>query len=194
MRFRNRSKTNAARRSLSGALWHILQIQLCIKSMVYLPCHLNFPSRSRCRIRPMTTLPLLILLADAFSGAENLDRAMAKNRVNEDQLQGKISSAAGIGRLGSTNTCDLKPNNLAILVKYDNYTQSVIFLCKCSSSLPLHRTSGALPECLEALRSAEAPSRALGRFCSLVSPSGATDCQLLKPALQPRLSSGCRQR
>jgi hypothetical protein len=125
-----------------------------------------------------------------FSGC----REVAKNPVNEnncrENFQCRRESAARVHQYPAIR----KPNNMIILIKHDNYTRSVIFLCKCSSFLLLYRTSGALPERLESLRSAEGPSRAHGRFCSLASPSGATDCQPLKPALQARLSSGCRRR
>jgi hypothetical protein len=125
-------------------------------------------------------------------GASNLP--LSSSRWNSAAHSAFASFFSPTTFLGAPISCHLKPNNIVILIKYDNYTRSVIFLCKCSSSLPLHRTSGALPERLESLRSAEAPSRARGRFCSRASPSGATDCQPLKPALQPRSSSGCRQR
>jgi len=163
--------------------------------MVYLPCHLKssplaiameFGRRRRC-FRSFFSQTL-------FLGAENLDRAMAKSWVNEENRREKNLECRKEQLLGAPKSCDLKPNNMVILIKYDNYTQSAIFLCKCSSFPPLHRTSGALPERLESLRSAEAPSRGHRRFCSRASSCGATDCQPLKPALQPRLSSACRRR
>jgi hypothetical protein len=137
---------------------------------------------------------LLILLTDGFSRRRELRPGNGQKPVNEDDCREKFSLPPGISISGAPISCHLKPNDMVILIKHDNYTPSVFFLCKYSSFLPLYRTSGALPKRLDALRSAEAASPAHGQFCSPASPFGATDCQPLKTALLPRSSSGCRQR
>jgi hypothetical protein len=158
--------------------------------MVYLPCHLSsFLSSSLSNSTDDDAAFAHFSPRRFFLGVEMRPEVGAMKAIARKKFP-----ATGIGVLGTSISCDPKPNNMIILIKHDNYTGSVTFLCIFSSFLPLYRTSGALPERLESLRSAEGPSRAHGRLCSFALPSGATDCQPLKPALQARLSSGCRRR